>query len=62
MSHKWTHNLHTSKNNVLPEDAQRLRPKLVGTIINKYNIVQQGGTKYYVYNIVAWKMCNIKGA
>jgi len=54
--------MHTSNNNVLPEDGQQLRPKHVGTIINKYNIVQRGGIKYYVYNIVAWKVCNIKGA
>jgi len=62
MSHKLTHNLHTSNNNAFPKYGQWLGPKHVRAIINKYNTVQQGGIKYCVYNIVAWKMCNIKGA
>jgi hypothetical protein len=45
---KLTHKLHTSKNYMLPEDGQELRPKHVGAIIIK-NIVEQVHMKYYVY-------------
>jgi len=35
-------------------------PKHVVAVINKKNLVQQVGMKYFVYNIVARKMYNIK--
>ena len=41
------------------KDSQELRPKHVGAMINN-NIVQQVIIKYYICNIVAWKMYNIK--
>jgi len=37
----------------------KLKYKNVPAILNK-NIVQQVGIKYYICNIAAWKMNNIK--
>jgi hypothetical protein len=51
--------LHTPKIYKLSEDGQDLRPKHVGAIINKH-IAQQVGIKYYICNIDAQKMYNIK--
>jgi nitrous oxidase accessory protein NosD len=49
-----------SENHELPEDDQELRLKHVRAIIINKNTVKQVGIKYYIYNIVAQKMCNIK--
>ena len=41
------------------KDGQELRPKHVEVIINN-NAVQQVVIRYYICNIVAWKMYNFK--
>lgn len=43
----------------LSKVVQQLRPKHVGTLINKKNVVQQIGVKSYILKFVAWKMYNI---
>jgi len=40
-----------------PEDVKELKPKHVGEIITKRNIVQHVGVKYYVYSQTVLKYC-----
>jgi hypothetical protein len=51
----------SNKTNEHPVDDQLLRSKYVGAVkLTNKNIVRQVGVKYYVHNIVARKVYNIK--
>jgi len=56
-AHMLTYKLHTSKNYVLSEDGQELRPKHGGAIINKNNVLQVGIN--IIYAIQLHRKCKI---